>query len=419
MRIAGAYLRDFEPFADQAVSFGRKLDAQLADVHFFVGQNGTGKTRLLSLIAAACGNTAELTNRTDSASSIVVGESAFNDKEQLVAFQPSHHAVVPLNMKLEAYLTKVASERTIGAAYATVVAGPAMAFRSIPSLYDQPVTPMAAVDWPERKQFLTFAHHAAESKQLCQALANLKIRVGIVAADPADRAVKLAHAFDKTIQTITGQSLITTVGYVGKEFRLKVSWAGKELQLKQLPDGLRAICGWLASCVCKLDVLFPEIENPLEQPLILLLDEPDAYLHPAWQRQLIPAIQKLLPNAQIFVATHSPFVVSSVNAGWIYVFEADAAGKVRISEPKTCSKGDSYIDVVEDVLGIRERFDPETEDLLKVFRSRRDAVKRDRSSEGVEQLREMAKSIGSRGDELKFMMGREMAQLERQLQEAI
>src|SRR5262249_13711780 len=141
---------------------------------------------------------------------------------------------------------------------------------------------------------------------------------------------RMIQAFDKAIQSITSNNLVLTVGYVDKEFRLKVSWLGKEMQLKQLPDGLRAIVGWLASVVCKLDMLLPDVQQPLERPIILILDEPDACLHPAWQRKLIPAVQQLLPNAQIFVATHSPFVISSVNVGWIYIFEADSSGKVTI-----------------------------------------------------------------------------------------
>jgi hypothetical protein len=147
----------------------------------------------------------------------------------------------------------------------------------------------------------------------------------------------------------------------------------------------------------------------------LLLDEPDAYLHPAWQRKLIPAVQHLLPNAQIFVATHSPFVISSVNAGWIYVFEADSAGKVTIKPAIPCSQGDSYIDVVEDILGVKERFDPETEERLRQFRTKREALKRQPTDEGMKELQTLAESIAKRGETLHFMMGREMAQINAQL----
>jgi predicted ATPase len=72
MRFAGVYLRDFEPFAEQAVEFPEKPQPGLAEVHFFVGENGTGKTRILSLLAAACGNSAELKFRTSKTSSTAI-----------------------------------------------------------------------------------------------------------------------------------------------------------------------------------------------------------------------------------------------------------------------------------------------------------------------------------------------------------
>jgi energy-coupling factor transporter ATP-binding protein EcfA2 len=421
MSIAGAYLRGFEPFNDQALEFKEKVSSGLADVHFFVGQNGTGKTRLLSLLASACGNPEELQFRNGQSSSIVVATVMESGAEKLRAYSTQGGGLITLSGPVSAAFTALVKQQinphVANPSLVPVSTTVAMAFRSIPSLEDQKVAPMAEVKWPEAKAFLKFAHHSSENVQLCQALANLKVRMGIVSSDPNDRTVRMVQAFDKAIQTITSSDLVLTVGYIGKDFRLKASWLGKEMQLRQLPDGLRSIVGWLASVVCKLDVLLPDTERPLEQPIILLLDEPDAHLHPAWQRKLIPAVQHLLPKAQIFVATHSPFVISSVNAGWIYIFEANSDGKVTIKPPIACSQGDSYIDVVEDVLGIKERFDPETEDLLRDFRSKRDALKRQSAPE-LTELQALADRIAKRGDTLQFMMGREMAQLKSQLQAA-
>ncbi|WEA21706.1 AAA family ATPase [Pseudomonas juntendi] len=42
---------------------------------------------------------------------------------------------------------------------------------------------------------------------------------------------------------------------------------------------------------------------------VFLLDEPDLSLHLSWQKQLLPSLQRLAPNAQFIVATHSPALV--------------------------------------------------------------------------------------------------------------
>ena len=63
MRIEFIHFKGFPPFADQRVSFPRTDDSSVGEVHVITGENGTGKTRLLSGVAAACGNKADLEKR--------------------------------------------------------------------------------------------------------------------------------------------------------------------------------------------------------------------------------------------------------------------------------------------------------------------------------------------------------------------
>ncbi|GAB6078488.1 AAA family ATPase [Hydrogenobaculum acidophilum] len=58
-------------------------------------------------------------------------------------------------------------------------------------------------------------------------------------------------------------------------------------------------------------------ENKDTKNMLLLLDEPDAYLHPEWQRLLIFLITKFLKQFEdkdfhIIISTHSPFVISDI-----------------------------------------------------------------------------------------------------------
>ncbi len=242
----------------------------------------------------------------------------------------------------------------------------------------------------------------------------MKIRTGMhLANDPnskPDRVTRMASRLEAAVTRITGRPFGFVVEQEGNEVRLKVVWGGVRMHLRQLPDGLRSIIGWLASCVAKADLALPKSEDPLDVALILVLDEPETHLHPAWQRQVLPALMALLPNAQIFVATHSPFVVSSVNCGWIYIFKADADGSVKIAPPTPCSKGDSYIDAVEDTLGLKEWYDPETEGMLERFRELRETAIKTGATTDVDSMRSLAAAIAGRSQTLEAMMGRELAQ---------
>lgn len=53
-----------------------------------------------------------------------------------------------------------------------------------------------------------------------------------------------------------------------------------------------------------------------QQPYVLLMDEPEVSLHVEWQQRLISLIQKLNPNAQIILSTHSPAMIMD---GWLDV----------------------------------------------------------------------------------------------------
>ena len=55
-----------------------------------------------------------------------------------------------------------------------------------------------------------------------------------------------------------------------------------------------------------------------EQKIFLFLDEIEVHLHPTWQYKILGIINNLLPNAQIFISTHSPFIINSIDNAKIY-----------------------------------------------------------------------------------------------------
>ena len=56
-------------------------------------------------------------------------------------------------------------------------------------------------------------------------------------------------------------------------------------------------------------------------PGIVLIDEIEQHLHIAWQKRILPFLVKVFPNIQFIVATHSPFVVSSIKSAVVYDLE--------------------------------------------------------------------------------------------------
>lgn len=430
MRIDSVILNDLPPFAKQIVDF--PPCAETGEVHLFVGENGTGKTRLLCLLAAACGNSSELDRRLlDKRPNAVV---ASDSKTVAISCSNTENAAVvyPIEQRSRAieelFGSGIDRSGTAGIAVKGTVlrdngrARMALAFQGSTKISDAKIQPLASVNLGDPKDHLLFRRTSDEDGLIGQCMANLVVRAGMYLAGrpdgTADRSVVVTRKINEVLTSVTGREFCFVLA-TSPDVRLRVSWGGQQMFLSQLPDGLRAIIGWLVACIAKIEAMSPENgESPLDQPVVLLLDEPESHLHPAWQRRVLPAAQLLLPKAQLFVATHSPFVISSVNQGWYYVMEADATGVVHVDAAKPCSQGDTYVDAVHEVLGLQEWYAPETESLLAEFRTLRDVGKRQPSEDNIDKVRKLADRIASRSESLRDMMARELRQFERQRENA-
>ena len=144
----------------------------------------------------------------------------------------------------------------------------------------------------------------------------------------------------------------------------------------------------------------------MHQPLILFLDEIDIHLHPKWQRRVLPVVQKLFPNAQIFVSTHSAFVVGSVRDAWVY--NLDKKGKEIVAEP--AGAGHSYEVVLEEVFGITEHFDTESQQLLARLKDERRKLLESASALDRTYV-EIAKSLAARSEELDAIVSADIRQI--------
>lgn len=139
---------------------------------------------------------------------------------------------------------------------------------------------------------------------------------------------------------------------------------GKQIDPELLGEGMRSSLHWLADLLFRLQLTKWEDKtlSPWEQEFWLILDEVEASLHPSRQAQIIPAIRSLFPNAHIYAATHSPFVVASAGSGVVIPIRPDADRMVRGPiQPRALEQGQSLEWVVKNIFNINYRFmDPDT-----------------------------------------------------------
>ncbi len=187
-----------------------------------------------------------------------------------------------------------------------------------------------------------------------------------------------------------------------------------EHNLDVLPDGLKSILSWLLDLSMRMEKLTWVDDTPLfDRNIILFLDEVEAHLHIEWQRKILPVIQKLLPNAQIFVSTHSPFVVNSVDDAWVYNLEVKK-GNAKVRKIELSQDGRSIASVLRNIFGVNETFGVEVENDLAAFRLLLKKAEATAITDKEEkELYKLSEKLAEQGTELSSIVSFELRQLEK------
>ena len=87
-----------------------------------------------------------------------------------------------------------------------------------------------------------------------------------------------------------------------------------EKTLPQLSDGYQAALCMIIELAYRAVILNPSMSQTARNVEgVVLIDEIEMHLHPAWQWKILNAFRKTFPKVQFIVATHSPVILSSAN----------------------------------------------------------------------------------------------------------
>ena len=87
---------------------------------------------------------------------------------------------------------------------------------------------------------------------------------------------------------------------------------------------------------------------------VAVIDEPENHLHPTLQKTLLPDFIEAFPSVQFIIATHNPFMVSSVSDSDVYVLDYNMEQPKRVVSTKLdlVNKAASSSDILREVLGL-------------------------------------------------------------------
>ena len=96
-------------------------------------------------------------------------------------------------------------------------------------------------------------------------------------------------------------------------------------------DGEKAIITLIADIAYNLAIANSNNENFMQGTGVVMIDEIEAHLHPAWQRKVVGLLHDLFPNIQFFITTHSPQVIASVNSDKVFLCDNFNINKINLS----------------------------------------------------------------------------------------
>jgi len=416
-RISRLEINEIGPFGHLTIDFPEKPAgmADRAEVHILTGENGTGKTTVLEMLAAAYG--AELRQswlpdkrRTDTSQFTV------KDSEGSIACDAAGLSKYgPDRFKTKNYPNKFPTENFKPYSVAF------FAYSGHRQLSAFPITGIQELTGHPFEGALNFSG-VTDSTLMLQWLANTIASEAIAQTQGNAQEAREYRATISQAESILSKIVDKEIKFTleTRPFGVKIRVENETLDFNLLPDGLKSIVSWIADLLMRMDRVKWENDTPVfERNFVLFLDEIEVHLHPAWQRKILPAVQGLFPNAQIFISTHSPFVVGSVDGAWIHKFVKPNGDSQLAGPPILSEDALSFHYWLGEVFDIKKEFGEGAERQLAEFYRLRDSLLVNGTPVEREQFVKLAGDLNRQSRDMAFIISSELRQFNKRVQHPV
>jgi predicted ATP-binding protein involved in virulence len=140
---------------------------------------------------------------------------------------------------------------------------------------------------------------------------------------------------------------------------------------------------------------YPDSDNPLAEPAIVLVDEIDLHLHPEWQRKIVSFLRGKFPKTQFIVTAHSPLVIQSADDINVVVLQKDKeTDEVSIYQPKeTNFQGWTVEEILSDLMQMGDNV--YSDEYLKWMKQFDEALDKDNYQKAKAAYEELSKMVYS------------------------
>jgi energy-coupling factor transporter ATP-binding protein EcfA2 len=170
---------------------------------------------------------------------------------------------------------------------------------------------------------------------LKQWVVNIHARATGTAGDPQNtkRSAELRDSLFRLLADLT-PGVECSFDRVDESWQVLVKTADGVVTIDQLSQGTTSVFSWVGTLLQRLYDIYKSADNPKDGAALVLIDEISTHMHPEWQQELVPALQKHFPGLQIIATTHSPLIVAGLEKEQVKVLNRDAeTGQVQVDQP--------------------------------------------------------------------------------------
>ncbi len=160
---------------------------------------------------------------------------------------------------------------------------------------------------------------------------------------------------------------------------------GTVIPFASLSDGYRNVIKIVLDIATRMCMLNPYLKGEAlkRTPGVVVIDEIDLSLHPTWQKRIVGILRSLFPKIQFICATHSPFIIQSLEADELIIL-----GREEKPTPDEYS-GESIEDIAEELMGVEiPQYSHKKIKMYEAAESFYAALKAGQSEKDIEALRQ-------------------------------
>ncbi|MFL5912947.1 MAG: AAA family ATPase [Gaiellaceae bacterium] len=308
-RLEELTLQNIGPFDALHVELGKRT--------ILLGDNGSGKSSILRALALA-----------------LAGDAVRPELAARLLKTTARTGEVQLRTARDTYRTRLVRDgarvRVESEGYAPLQTNPWLALgfpplRGVSLANPRGPTAPTGQEAPSAEDVLPLLAEGPDHRlnALKQWVVNTTLRAEEEAERPTPEAGQLKQFFD-VLKDLTPGTDFEFLGIDRRTWDVILESPDGPLSFDLLSRGMTAVLGWIGVLLQRLHEVHGDIASATEgRQVLVLVDEIDVHLHPEWQHELLPLLDRHFPNLQLIGTTHSPLIVGNAGAGEVQVLRRD------------------------------------------------------------------------------------------------